>query len=104
MQVEVDDVEELAVGRDIHRRRKHAQSYLAQHSIRFRGVFPDRAEGRAVCERDEVELLVSGDRHPVRPIQVRRHDARAELMVNACALRPETHERNLVRRFRNHVD
>jgi hypothetical protein len=99
VQVEVHDVEKLAVRGHADGGRKHAERRAREH-FAVRRVFPDRSERLAVRERDEVALSIRRDRKAVRPIDVVRHDAGIDRPFDPTASGSEPDERDLIGRLR----
>src|SRR6267142_1644466 len=104
MQVEVDDEQKVTVGRDVHRRRKISERSLADDAVVFRRVLPDQTKRPAVRDGNVIELFVGRDNNAVRPVDVYRHVARLQIVIDPRAVWSETNQSDLVSGFRDDIE
>ena len=102
VEVEVDDVGERAVRRDLHRRRKVAEHHSARERVVRQRVLPQEAVRRAVRGGHVVELPIRRHRHAVRAVDVRGHDPRRVRPLDPDPCRSEAHDGDLIDRLRRH--
>ena len=102
VQVEVHDIQEIAVRRRLQRRGEHAQRHAPDHRVGGRRILQDGAERLTVRERDVQELLVGRHGEPVL-VDVGRHDAGVEHALDRTARAVESDERDLIGRFRRDI-
>ena len=96
VQVEIHDEKKIAVGRNINRRRKIAERRLAQNAVIFGRVLPDQTKRTAVRDRNIIELPVGRDDDAMRPVDVYRHVAGLQIVIDARALWSEANQGDLV--------
>src|ERR1041385_4970407 len=99
MQIEVDDEKKVSIRTDIERRGKESQRGPSETRVVFRRVLPHRSEWPTVCDRDVIKLSIGRNNNAVWTIDIYRHVAGVDLLLDARARWSKTYERDLVRTF-----
>src|SRR5215213_11069394 len=99
MQVEIDDEEKVSIGTDVERCREETQRRFADEGIVLCRVLPHRSKRPAMRNRDVIKLSIGRNYDAVWPIDIDRHVARINLVIDARSRWPKTYEGNFVRTF-----
>lgn len=104
MQIEVHDIEEVAVGRGVERGGKESESCFTNQRVVFGCILPHGAERPPVRDRHVKEFSIGRDNDAVWPINVDGHLTGTDLLLDADTLRPKTNERDLVSRLGQNIE
>ena len=83
---------------------KKPERGLADEGVVLGRILPDGSERAAVCDRDVIELSIGRKDDAVWSIDIDRHVARIDLVIDLDPRRSKTYQCDLVRAFRQDVN